>query len=258
MTEPNGVEPVRSTPAGNGGPNAGEFSAAAFGRLGRIFTEPTRVFGEIATAPTWVLPLLVLALLSLAAQFVIVPRIDFDATMKQAMEERGGARQELSEEQLDRIVATQKKVARAMGYAAPLTTALVFLLLGGAYFLTMRLFGSEAEFGRVFSAVLHASLPATAIKTVLLGVVASQRESFAAQELEQLVRSSVGSWLDPATSKPLLALANGIDLFNAWQWVLLVIGLAAAGRIGRRNAAWVVALLWGLWIGGKVVLAALF
>jgi hypothetical protein len=217
------------------------------------------VFGEIAAAPTWVLPLVVMALVSLAAQFVIVPRIDFAATMRQAMEERSSSGTELSEEQIDGMVATQKKVARVMGYLAPLTSALAFLLLGGAYFLTMKLFGSQGEFGTVFSAVLHASLPATVIKTALLGVVAAQRESFAAQEIEQLVRSSVGSWLDPeATSKPLLALANGIDLFNAWQWVLLVIGLAATGRISRSNATWVVAILWGIWIGGKAVLATLF
>ncbi|MEW6335835.1 MAG: YIP1 family protein [Acidobacteriota bacterium] len=256
MNDAQGREPAE--PTGGGEPDPAEFSGVALGRLARVFTEPMKAFSEIAAAPTWVLPLLVMALLALAVQFVIVPRIDFEATMRQAMEERSSSGRELSDEQVDRIVATQRKVARVMGYAAPLTTALVFLLLGGAYFLTMKLFGSEAEFGRVFSAVLHASLPATVTKTAILGVVAAQRESFAAQELEQLVRSSVGAWLDPATSKPLLALANGIDLFNAWQWVLLVIGLSAAGRISRVKAAWVVAVLWGVWLGGKAALAALF
>lgn len=240
---PDAAAPLAPAPPGGGLP-----------RVFRVFTEPVAVFRELATSPTWLAPLLVIGCVSVATQLLLVPRLDFEATVRQGMSERVS---QMSDEQVNKAVEVGGKMARYSMYASPLAIPVVYLALAGIYFLGLKAMGSLTEYKPVFSTVVHAALPAAVVSSVLLAVVAMQRGSFAAQELERMVRSSLGAWLPPETSKPLLAIAGVLDIFNVWQWVLLVLGLQIVGGVTRAKAVTLVALVWGVWALGKVGLAAL-
>lgn len=238
-------------------PPAQEAGGSAAGRLLRIFTEPTAVFHELAATPTWVLPLVAIIVISLAVQLIIAPRLDMAGTIRQSLSERSESGQQLTDEQIDGMVEMGRKTGGVMRWLAPVTVALVFVIIAGVYFLGLKAVGSSVEFKPVLATVLHAAVPAVLLSSAVTLLVALQRASFTAQELEGMVKSSVGAFLPDGTSKPLVAFAGVIDLFNIWQWVLLAIGLPIVAKVTRGKVVGILAVVWGVWALGKAGMAAL-
>lgn len=230
----------------------GEFSEKALGRVFRCFTEPRQVFGEIAARPTFFWVLCLTAVLSFSVQLVLSPRIDMEATITQGMSQAG---KEITEERLREAVKAAERFRKVGMVLAPMGALAVTLLLGGVYFLALKVAGSEAEYPPVLSAVAHAGFPPSAAQSVLLSVVALARESFPAQEIPGLLKSSVASFLPEDAPKALLAFGGVLDVFNLWYWMLLAWGLAAVGGLSVRKSASVVAVLWGAWTAIRVALA---
>jgi hypothetical protein len=247
------VPPAEPEPA-----RTGELSGSAAARIVGAFVSPAKTFAELATSPTFLLALLVMIVLAFAGHFVITPRIDFEATLRQAITENPRAAERLTEDRIAETAAVQAKVARIWGYTIPVTVPVMMLVVAGVYFLGLKVLGSAVEFRPVFSGVLHAMLPPSAVSGVLLSVVASRRGSFAAQDLEAMLRSNLGAFLDPETPEFFMTLARTLDVFNVWLWVLLVLALAAVGRVSRGKAVGLVAVVWGLWAIGKAAIAAAF
>ena len=235
-------------------PEVGELSGAALARVWRVFTAPLDVFREIAARPTWLWPLVVMVVLSVVGQLVVAPRIDFDATIRQSMEQGG---RQLTDEQMDQAISISKKVAKVTMFVSPLFVPVLYLLIGGLYFLLLKLLGSEAEYGRVFSGTLFAVLPADIVKSVLLTVVASQKEAFPATELETMLKSNVAAWLPESAPGATVALGGVLDIFNVWKWILLVLALEVIGRVERKKAVGLVAAVWGVWALVLMALRAL-
>jgi len=237
-------------------PPAQEADGGALSRLFRVFTEPTSVFHELASAPSWIPPLVVLLLLSVGMQLLIGPRLDMEGTIRQSLAERSQG-QEMSEEQIERMVEMGSKTGGIMKWATPVTVPLVFLIVAGVYFLGLKALGSLADFKPVFATVLHANLPAALLSSAVLALTAMRKASFTAQELEGMVKSSLGALLPDGTPKPLVALAGVVDVFNVWQWILLAIGLTIVGKVSRGKVIGILAVVWGVWALGKAGLAAL-
>jgi len=243
---PQGPGPIEPQPA-TGGP---------LSRLVRVFYQPTAVFREIASAPGWLAPLLALVIVGVGAQFVITPRIDMEATIRHSMEQRG---RELSGEQLDRAVETAEKWQNspiAKGVSA-VVVPVIYLIIGGVYFLGVRAMGSEGEFKPVFSGVLHAAWPPVLTQTALTVIIALQRQSFRGDEAERLVKASVAAFLPENAPAMLQAVGGVFSVFNVWHWVLLVLMFQAVGRLDKGKSIGIVAAVWVLWLAIKVGLAAL-
>lgn len=232
----------------------GEFSEKALSRVFRCFTEPRKVFAEIAAKPTFFWVLFLTVVLSVSVQLVLSPHIDMEATITQEMSRAG---KEIPEERVREAVQAAARF-RTLGLVlAPMGALAVTLLLGGLYFLALRVAGSEAEYPPVLSAVAHAGFPPSAAQSVLLAIVASSRESFPAQEIPRLLKSSLASFLPEDAPRALLAFGGVLDVFNLWYWVLLAWGLSAVGGVSVRKSAGVVAVLWGAWAVLQVALALL-
>ena len=227
----------------------------ALSRMWRVFYEPSAVFRELIGAPTWLLPLVAMMVVALGAQAILLPRMDWHATIRQSMQERGG--KELSDEQLDKAAETAKKFSPFALVLAPVGVAFVMVVLGGLYFLGLKALGSDADFKPVFAATVYAGWPAALVHSGLLTVIGVQRAGFTAQEIETMVKSSVASWLPADAPKVLSAFLSVLELFNVWNWILLVLGLAIVGRVSRGKVTGILAVLWFLWALGKAGLAAL-
>jgi hypothetical protein len=238
-------------------PPAQEAGGNAAGRLLRVFTEPAAVFRELAATPTWVLPLAVLIVLSFAVQLVVASRLDLEGTIRQSLAERSQSGQQLSDEQVDRMVEMGSKTGGFMKWLTPTAVAVVFVIIAGVYFLGLKAVGSSADFKPVFATVLHAAVPAVVLSSAVTVLVALQRATFTGQELEAMVKSSVGAFLPDGAPKPLVAFAGVIDLFNIWQWVLLAIGLPIVAKVTRGKVIGILAVVWGVWALGKAGMAAL-
>jgi hypothetical protein len=237
---------------------SGELDGSALWRVARVLFEPQAVFTELAATPTAFWAVLVLIVSSLAVQAVLLPRIDFDASVRMAAAQSAAPGPGPSEEALDRAAAAQRKVARLAVCAIPVLVPVVLGVLAAFYFLGLKAVGSEAEYRPVFAALTHALVPPSVVSGVLGCVVGVQRSDWVPGEMDGMLMSSLGAFLDPQTWKPLLVLARAVDVFNIWQWVLLGLGLATVGKVGRGLAAGVVAVLWGLWIAARALWAVAF
>ena len=238
-------------------PPAVEVRGSALSRLFRVFTDPTAVFHELAVTPTWLPPLLLILVVSVAMQLVIGGRLDMEGTIRQSIAESSQSGQEMSDEQVDRMVEMGSKGAGVMRWLSPVTVPLFFLLVAGVYFLGLKAAGSGAEFKPVFATTLHAAVPATLLSSAVLALTVLRRASFTAQELEAMVKSNLGSFLPDTAPKALVKFAGVIDIFNIWQWVLLAIGLPIVAKVSRGRVVTVLAVVWGVWALGKAGLAAL-
>ncbi len=232
----------------------GELSSAALGRLARLFWEPAKVFDELAAKPTFVLVLLAQVLLVLAVQWVLVPRIDMEATIVANLGER--ARQ-IPPEQLEEHVRNAAKLQKVGVFIAPAGALAVLALLAGLYFLSLRVVGASCEFPPVFSAIAHASWPPSLVHSALLAWVAERLTTFSAQQIPKLVRSNLAAFLPDVASPVLRGIGSVLDVFNVWYWILLVLALVRVGRVRKGQAVGIVAVWWGLWSAVQVVAAYL-
>ncbi len=220
-----------------------------------MFSQPSAALRGLVATPTWLVALVAVVLVAFAAQLVIMPRLDWEGTVRQTMQDRRGG--QIPEQEMDRAMEAASKVGRVTMFASPLLTPVMYLLLAGLYFLGLKALGSAVEYKPVFATLLHAVFPPQLVSSVLLGLVASNRGSFIAQDLETMLKSSVAGWLPPETAKPIMAFAGVLDVFNLWQWILLVLGFQIVGRVSRGKAVALLVATWGVWAIGKVGLAAL-
>lgn len=224
------------------------------GKLIGMFFEPSLVLRELAVKPTWVWPVIVLMVISLAAQLVIAPRLDMAGTIRERMERSG---RQVSEEQLEQAVSMGGRIARITMYASPLFVPIMLLMLAGVYALGLKVLGGEVDFGKLFAGIAHAVMPPMLVASVLMMVVAWPRDAITATGIPHLVRSGLGAWLGPDVHRAIVAAADILDIFNIWQWVLVVLTLEIVGKLKRGQAIGLVAVLWGAWTVVKVGLAFL-
>ena len=201
--------------------------------------------------------MLALILVSVGSQVLVMRHLDVAATVREQLASSPRARN-MTEEQMDRTVQAAERFAPYQKAVGAVAAPLVLLLIGGVYFLGLKAVGSDAEFKPVFSTTLHAMLPPAVVSAAVMVLIVSQRAMVTGQELARLVKSNLAAFLSPDASKPLVALAGVLDVFNVWTWVLLALGLAIVGRVSRGKAVGVVAGVWGLWILAKVAMAAMF
>jgi Yip1-like protein len=237
-------------PASDAGP---EVSAA--GRIPGAFFSPARTFGSIARRPTWLAPLLIWTILSVATTAVLLPKIDYEQMTREALQKRG---QTIPEDRMASIVERQKKFGSIFGWvggvASPVVvSALVAVVIWGAF----KVFGYDARFSQAFGATTHAYLPGV-LKGAFLLLLVSRQETVNPQNLGDLLRSNLGFLVPADSSKALHALLQSFDVFALWVVVLLVIGFAAAAKAKRGAAAGIIGALWLVTVAFRVGWNALF
>lgn len=232
-------------------------SGGAWSTIWHAFLDPVAAFRNLAVHPHWVVALVVVILVSLGTQVVVANRIDLEQVIRRGIAERQQEGRELSDTQLEQAVKGAKAFSRVAMLSAPVVVPAIFALLAGIYLGLLRLVGSEVGFKALFATVLHAALPAAVVSALLTIVVVSQRTELDPSNMGGVLTSNLAALLPAGTAKPLTALASVLDIFNVWQWVLLVLGFTVVARVRRSQAIAVVAVAWGAWALLRVGLALL-
>jgi hypothetical protein len=202
---------------------------AAISPLGRIlgvFFSPGETFQDIVRKPTWVLPVVLLTLLSVAVSFSINQRINWREFMSQQIEKSPRAAQMSPEQKQQQIEGGAKfspVFTYAIGLLGPITAALlVALVMWGAYTL---LGGASTNFGTAFSIASHAFL--TGLVSSPLFILILYLKPFGTIDLENPIATNLAALLPDESAKWLVALCKSIDIFSIWTLILLAIGFAA-------------------------------
>jgi hypothetical protein len=113
---------------------------AALGPIGRIigvFFSPKATFEDIVRKPSWVVPVVLLTVLSLCVSFAINQRINWREFMSQQIEKSSGAANMSAEQKEQRIEGGAKfspPFTYAIGLLGPiLATMVVALVMWGGY-----------------------------------------------------------------------------------------------------------------------------
>ena len=233
-----------------------------FARLGAIFVEPRKAFEEIKRKPTWLGIFLVLALVSIAGQYVAVTRVDYETYLRQALA-MSPFTKGMAEEQIQQIVSQPRSTIRQylQVVLAPVNLLLAFLALAGVFLLAFVLTGASLTYKKSLAVTFWAMAPPAIVVTLLAIVfmLVKEPDSLDVIDITRNVASNPGMAVDEKASPLLHSLLARIDLFSLWTIYLLTLGFAtiSEGKLTFGKAGIVILTLWGLWVVVRVGISAL-
>lgn len=222
-----------------------------FARLGGLFTNPGATMADVAERPDWVVPFLLILVISVASNFVAAPRLDLETGMREQLAERGMSDQQI-DEAVERVAAFQK----FGGPVTAVTISILLIALAALYMLLTRIFGGEGTFKQFFAVTNYAWLPQL-LKGVLLVLLLVRAGSAEPEEMGTLLKSNLGFLVDPKEQGVLSAVLTSIDIFNFAALALMIFGYGRASKLGTQKTAVIVIVSYVIWIGARVGMAAI-
>jgi hypothetical protein len=229
---------------------------SAFGRLLGVLVAPGKTFRSIAERPTWLPPLLLLALLGAGVGYLVAQRMDFEEAVRQRMAQQS---QQLSPEDLDRGVQAAKKFGpiAALVSGAVLIPG-VYLLLALIFWTFFRLLGSDMSYPASLSTTLHSMMPMAVSSLLTLPLVLS-RETIGVQDAQRgLLLSNLAVLAPEGSGAGVKSLLGSVDFFSLWILILLSLGYRIVARVSTTAATATVIILWLIYVACKAGLAARF
>ncbi len=219
-----------------------------------VFHEPAKTFEGLVRQPTWWLPFVLVLAAVAASIFVATPKIDYERTMREALErqaEKTGAK--VSET----VVATMAERSRKFAWlGAPIGTifvAAVFFGVGGILWGSAKAFGGDVSFKQMLAIHGHSGLPNTAGAILSIPIFLAQPDASLTQDAAgRVMMSNLGTFLPETASKALLSAASSIDVFALWSLALLVIGFRKVPELPRGAATAIPIVLWAVYVACKV------
>jgi hypothetical protein len=203
-----------------------QVSISPFGRVLGVLFSPGKTFEDIVKKPSWMLPIVLTTILSIAVSFSIDQRINWREFMSQQIEKNPRAAQMSAEQKQQQIEGGAKfspAFTYGIGLLGPILGALVVsLVMWGAYSL---LGGASTNFGTAFSITSHAFL--TGLISSPLFILILYLKPYGTADLENPIAANLAAFLPDDSAKWLVALCKSFDIFTFWTLVLLAIGFAA-------------------------------
>jgi hypothetical protein len=202
-----------------------QVSISPFGRVLGVLFSPGKTFEDIVRKPSWMLPLVLTTILSIAVSFSIDQRINWREFMSQQIEKNPRAAQMSAEQKQQQIEGGAKfspAFTYGIGLLGPILGALVVsLVMWGAYSL---LGGASTNFGTAFSITSHAFL--TGLISSPLFILILYLKPYGTADLENPIAANLAAFLPDDSAKWLVALCKSFDIFTFWTLILLAIGFA--------------------------------
>jgi hypothetical protein len=202
-------------------------------RLVNVFIAPSKTFEDIRRNASWWVPWLLMSIFQLAFVYGFDQKVGWDTFMEQQIAKNPSAQARLDTlkpEQRERILETQSKVARYIGFAAPVTVLISWVLMAAIFMAIFNFgFGAEIPFKQSLATWGYATLPLLLV--AVLGLVTmyatATPETF---NMNNPIASNPAYFLDPKNSKLLYWLGSCLDAFGIWAIVLLGIGYSTVSR----------------------------
>jgi hypothetical protein len=231
---------------------------SSWGRLIGALVAPGETFRSIAERPTWLPPLLILALLGAAAGFVVQMKVDPEEMVRG---QAGMFGAEIPQADIDKAVENlenQSPVAKAaLAGLGLLLQAAVYFVVAGLFTGAFKAFGSEIDYKRSLATTLHGYMPLAVAALLNLPLMLS-RESLTFEDAMNsgVLVSSLKALAPEDASRVLESLLGSFDLFTIWTLVLLTIGYKLVAKVSTAVASGIIILFWLIYVVGKVGLAA--
>jgi Yip1 domain len=230
------------------------------GRVIGALVSPVKTFDSIAGRPTWVVPLVILLIISTLVGVLANKRIDpndMRQSIQQRMEKSGRS---ATPEQVDQTMTMSAKVSSYVVWLIPVFGGIVYLLVALLFFAAFHFFGgSEISYKTSFAVAVHGYLPGIVAALLSLPVILTH-EHLRLKDVQggNLLASNLGAFAPDSLGPAAHSLLSSVDFFSLWSLCLMVVGYKAAAKVSTANAATVVVVLWALYVAGKAGLTVLF
>jgi hypothetical protein len=232
---------------------------SAVQRIAGVFFSPGETFADIARAPSWVMPIVLLTVLSLVVCAVMMQRVDWNGFLEKQMSKSARFEQLSSAQKAQQLSIASKIIPYQVYGIGFLGSLLGAVIIGAVYLGVFNLFlGAGIKFKTAFGITAHAMLVGLVSSPLL--IIVMFLKPFGEVDPEHLIASNVGEFLSNELPKWLLKLTGALDIFTFWLLALLVIGFAAANprKISKGGAVGVVFGVWAVFVLVKVMWAVIF
>jgi len=218
-----GAEPEAAPPA----------ALSPFARIAGIFVSPVETMRDIARRPDFLVPLLLVIIVSMAATAVAMRHIDFAADIRASFEDSG---RKMSAEQTARAMKWGVTIGKTAAWASPVMLPAWWAIYAGIVMMLFRMFGADMTYGQSFAVKVYSVLPGL-LRGIITAIVVSTRGTVSARSMATIVRSNAGFLVDVQAHPVLFTLLTSLDVFTLWALVLSIIGYAYAANVSRTRAA---------------------
>jgi Yip1 domain len=242
-----------SQPAAAPAPESQNF----FSRLIGIYFSPGETFQGIGHKPTFLLPLILLFVVSGITSYTMIDRITVSRFFGQRIEQAvasGRTTQEQASQQLEQMTKRESIIKASFPIIAIIMNVVTILIAAGIFKLYSMMMGADNQFSHLFSVTIWAFLAIAIVQSVLI-VLLLYLKSPDDIDPQNLIGSNLNALLAMVVGKDglpkfIMALARWIDLFGIWLIALLSIGYAAVSKRMKTSTA-------AVGLGGLYGLAAL-
>ncbi len=237
----------------------GSASIGTFGRLTGVLFSPKETFPDIVQTPSWVAPLALICLISIAVIAIFGQRVGWRGFMEKQFEKNSRV-QSMTPEQREEALNRAVKFAPIEGHVFGVGGTIIGALVVASIFLGMfnGFAGAELKYKTSLGIVTHAWMPF--VIHGLLGIMVLFLKDPSTVDIQNLVASNLGAVLSSDSPHWLSSLATSFDFFTFWVLFLLAVGYSSSNpkKISVGKAFTYVALPWAVFVLLKVGLATVF
>lgn len=233
---------------------------SSFGRLIGVLVSPGKTFRSIAERPAWLVPFLVLLVLSLAVGWLTQARVDPEEMVRYQL---GKFADRMPPEQVEEMVRSAENVTPAqqalqLGVGVPAAAA-VYALIAALFLGIFKLLGSEMTFKQSLSTYLYASMPMAVASLINLPLLLA-RDAVTPEEVMGggVLVASPAILASEETSAVVRSLLGSLNFFTLWTLALTILGYRIVAKVSLAASSGTAVTLWLLWVAGKAGFAALF
>jgi hypothetical protein len=229
-------------------------------RVVDAFVAPSKTFTDILRSTSWLVPFLLMVVVTLGVTYTIDKKVGFDVVAANQVHSSPKQEEALNQLPADQRAARMKISANVTKYISYCSfvfilvfTALGSLVMWGSFNFGL---GAKTTFGQMFAVWIYASVPRllSGLLTIFTLIFGNNQDSFT---LQNPVGTNVAYYMPDAA--PWLKAALGyLDVIGIWNTVLLVIGTSIVAKVKMSSAAFVVFGLWFVMLLLSVGIAAAF
>jgi hypothetical protein len=242
-------------------PEASE-SVSSIGRVVGALFGPKTTFESIARRPTWIPPLLLLTLLSIAVTALFSQRVGWRTFMEHEIATNASAQRRMEQvpaDQREQTLDQQAKFAGLIGYVVAVLGPILGAVIVAAVLLAAfnLLSGTKTTFVTALGIVSYSWVPL--LIHGLLGMVILVVKDPSTIDLKNLVASNPGALLSDDSPK-WLTLLTSLDIFVFWAMALQAFGFSATNpkKVSFGKAFGTIFTVWLLYVLMRVGAAAIF
>jgi len=236
---------------------------SSVGRIFGVIFSPKPTFESIAQRPTWILPLILVCLVSVTVVFLFGQRVGWRGFMER--QDQTNARlqkqmESMTPEKREKMLETQTKFASIFGYVGVVLGTFIGALLVAAVLLAAfnLIAGAKVGFTTSLGIVAHSWVPGIIVG--LLGILIIFLKDPSTVDIQHLLATNPGAFLSDDAPKWQESLLGSFDLFVFWYIILMSVGYSATNpkKISFGKALGTIVGVWLFYVIVKVGFAAAF